>query len=83
MTAKRGRPEVGGAAVAGAPVGVWLISGASLADVYPCRCHEPDWRPGFYCGRRCPCWGRVDDGLIFAPANCCGRRFIPGVSIAT
>lgn len=49
------------------PVGVWLVAGSALADVYPCRCNGSR-----ECGKRCPCRGRTDVDRL--PALCCARR---------
>jgi hypothetical protein len=60
----------------GVPRDRWFATSTPLYGLYPCRCHEPTWRPGYYCGYRCPCWGRPD--LAGVPAHCCALRRIIG-----
>jgi hypothetical protein len=50
--------------------GVWLVSGAALGAVYPCRCFERGDRWACDNGR-CPCWGRVDVPNVAVGAACC------------
>lgn len=57
----------------------WAATRTTTREIYPCRCGEPAWQPGRYCGvpsgkgPSCPCWGRPD-ALGFMPAGCCARR---------
>ncbi len=50
--------------------GRWVAAGTMLGEVYPCRCLESE---RYWCGSRCPCWGRLS-GVEFMPAECCARR---------
>ena len=57
----------------------WGATKTPLHEPYPCRCSEPHWSPGRYCGEprngpSCPCWGREGAALMASPGNCCARR---------
>jgi hypothetical protein len=60
----------------GIPRDRWFVTSTALLEAYPCRCHEPAWRPGYYCGSRCPCWGRPS--LVGVPRSCCALRRLVG-----
>jgi hypothetical protein len=62
------------AAVAGAPRGVWLVTGTPVTEQYPCRCKERLYRK---CSAVfCPCSGRPDP----PNHNCCGWFNTPEVA---
>lgn len=60
------------------PLNTWLINGASLFGVYPCRCEL--WRQGGCDPTWCPCSGRLD--VWNWPAACCAWVNTPAVAQA-
>ena len=51
----------------------WVWAGTHVDEPYPCMCRQWMAVQGYtYCGRHCPCAGRVDVDTL--PEGCCAVR---------